>query len=37
MKMIIAGTQEITQTIAIVSCAHTSTNVVAAKEKKNEQ
>ena len=36
MKMIIAGTQEIIQTIAIVSYVRTSTNVVATKEKKNE-
>lgn len=32
--MIIVGTQEIIQTIAIVSSAHTSTNVVVTKEKK---
>lgn len=32
--MIIVGTREIIQTIAIVSSAHTSTNVVVTKEKK---
>lgn len=31
MQMIIVGTREIIQTIAIVSSAHTSTNVVATK------
>lgn len=36
MQMIIVGTREIIQTIAIVSCVHTSTNVVATKEKRNE-
>lgn len=30
------GTREITPTSAIVSFAHTSTNVVVTKEKKNE-
>lgn len=34
--MIIVGTREIIQTIAIVSSAHTSTNVAVTKEKKNE-
>lgn len=34
--MIIVGTREIIQTIAIVSSAHTSMNVAVMKEKKNE-
>ena len=37
MQMINVGTREIILTIAIVSSALTSTNVVVTKEKKNEQ
>lgn len=36
MQMRIVGIQDTIQTIAIVSSAHTSTNVVATKEKKND-
>lgn len=35
--MSFAGVKAIIQTIAIVSSAHTSTNVVVTKEKKNDK